>query len=496
MKSGIKNTRILVLLTLMSMISTFTKAQINIAFYPLEEQFNSYNLNPAFLNPQNRFTFSIFPMGGTSIGYNNQLVIRQLVTKFLSGGTTDQDYRDILKSMADRSSFNQSVESTLLSFTYRSDFGNFNFRVKENESFSISMKGSLTDFVIRTGIQTAEINQVQNLPAQALHYREYSLGYTLPGNHHRFTAGIRAKLYFGKGAFSSGLSGTIKKDGANYLLQAQGKVLISVPELNAFNTDGTLNSVSLFGGSKTISYLMNRGNPGFGVDLGFKYRITPALSVSASVIDLGKINWKSNLNSKDLVGQYRIAGSTVNSHVSSNGTELITKKFDNNSSISDSINNLFHITYDHSAFTTTLPVSAYAGLKYQVSPAMNINLMDKYVIINKMSYNSILASASMVVNKKLTVNAGYAVIGNSYFNIPVALLFKKDFGQIYVGTDNLAAFILPSISEFAGFTFGTCFYLFRKRDLSKPTDEYFPFFRPRKIKKRSNGLILKEYPES
>lgn len=491
---GSKNTRLLVLLATMSLYVLTGKAQTNIAFYPLEEQFNSYNLNPAFLNPEKRFTFSIFPMGGTSIGYNNQEVIRQLVSKFLSGRTTDSDYKDILNSFIDRSSFNQSFESSILSFTYRSVYGNFNFRIKENETLFASMNGPITDFITKSGLQQVKTGQVQNLPAQAIHYREYSLGYSLPNRNHRFTAGIRAKLYYGKAAFFSGLAGSINKEGSNYLLQTQGKVLISVPEIDQLNDDGTVSSIALFGGSNFTRYLTNNRNPGFGVDLGIKYQITPSLSYSMSLIDLGKINWNSNLNSKDILGKYLINGSDVTAKPNPDGSEIITRTF-SATSISDSIMNLFKTKRDQTSFTSNLPVSVYSGLKLQMSPFLNLNLLDRYVIIKNMNYNTLSLLVDFDVSKKLSVSTGYAIIANSYSNFPLAVLFKGNFGQIYLGTDNLTAFILPSMSEFAGLTFGACFYLFRERNLTEAPLKYLPFYKHRKIKTRRNGLLLKEYPD-
>lgn len=491
MKSGIKNIYVLVLVVILPFCFRSVNAQNNIAFYPLEEQFNASDFNPAFLNPENRFTFSIFPLGGTSLSYNNQKAIRDLVSKFISGSTTDQDYRDIFKSLAARPTFDQNFETTFLSFAYKSKLGNFDFRIKEHENFTISSKGSLSNFIFKNGIQHTEVGIFQDLPAQAIHYREYSIGYSLPSKNHRFTAGIRAKLYFGKGAFSSGLSGAIQNDGSDYSLQAEGKVLISVPEINTLNADSSLNSVSLFKGSKTITYLMNRGNPGFGIDFGFKYNIAPNLSFSGSVTDLGKINWRTNLNSKSFLGEYQIDGSTVTSQTMANGTEIITKKY-GEGAIIDSISNPFTISYDHSKFSLNMPVSVYTAIKYQFDSGINLNFTNRHVIIKNMSYNSMALTTDFDINKNLSVNTGYAIIENTYFNIPVAFLFKREFGQIYVGSDNLAAFFIPSISDFAGFSFGMCFYLFRKHKSEANYSKYFPFYKERKIRSNSKGLLIRD----
>jgi len=467
------------------------KAQSNMAFYPLEEQFNSSDFNPAFLNSREKFTFSIFPVGGSSIGYNNQEIIKELVLTSLHGITSDDEYKKVLQSITDRTSFNQNIESTLLTFTARTNIGFFNFRIKETQNFAAAVKGELTSFVFNKDIQSATIDRIQNLPAQAMHFREYSIGYSLPSQNHRFTAGIRPKIYFGKAAFFSGLSGSVQKDSANYMLRAGGKVKISIPMTQTPPT-GDANSALDLGGKNSLKYLMNSGNPGFGIDLGIKYKITSDLALSVSVMDLGKIEWKSNLNSKIFDGEYPISETKVTSNIIGDQTEIITKNFIN-SSFSDSISNIFKQGLDTTEFSSAMPVNLFAGIKYRLNPKVNISLVDRYLYLKNLKSNSFTLLAEFNVNKKLSVSAGYSVISNSYTNLPLAFLYKIDFGQFYIGTDNILSFIVPSISDYAGLTFGTCFYLFRNRNLSNSITEDYPFYEPKKPKRNSkNGLIWKE----
>lgn len=118
--------------------------------------------------------------------------------------------------------------------------------------------------------------------------------------------------------------------------------------------------------------------------------------------------------------------------------------------------------------------------------------MNRYVVRKDLNYNSSSVTANFKLHKNLTVNTGYAIIGDSFNNIPLAILFQGDFGQIYMGTDNLAAFLIPDLSDFAGFSFGTCFYLFKNRTIYKSASEHFPFYKVRKSSKGANGRILDE----
>lgn len=490
MKNGLNFKRKLVVLMLWTFMCSWAKAQPNLAFYPLEDQFNSFDYNPAFLTSREKFTFSIFPLAATTVGYNNQEVIRDMTSKFIDGVITNDDYKNAFNKMINQSSFLQNAESSLLSFTYRSKIGFFNFRIKDSEYFIATVEGGITKFIFKPEISSVIIDQIQTLRAQTSHYREYSLGYSYKSRNKRLTSGIRAKLYFGKFAFFSNISGSIQRDPGSlndYILKASGLVNISFPENTIKTPEGSKTTYG-FSNSKIRDYVFNTGNPGMGVDLGIKYQYTPELTLSISIIDLGKINWKSNLHTRKIDQEYELS----NYEISPNG-QTITKT--NLSSYSDTINfSLFSL--DSAAFSRPLPMSLYGGIKYQVNPGFSLSITDRYVVVKDLNYNSLSVSANFDVSKKLSISTGYSMIADSYFNIPLALLVRGNRGQFFLGTDNLTSIVFPSLGEFAGISFGACFYLFTRRDLSMKPSDLTPFYRPRKIiKRRNSGLIINERPE-
>lgn len=348
MRFDIKSAYPLLFLIIMSVIVLRSRAQTNMAFYPIDNQFNSSGFNPAFLTSKAQFTFSIFPLAGTNLAFNNQKEIRNLINTLLSGKNKDNEYIDIVKSMVNRSMFNQNFENELFAITYRSSFGFLNFRVRENLLFSASVKGSVSEFMILPETQSVIVDQVQSIPAQIIHYREYSIAYSMSPKNHKFTAGIRAKLYFGKSVFSSEIFGEIRNKTEFYALETWGKGYMSMPERATTKPDGTQTGIPDF--SNVGSYFMNSGNPGIGVDLGLKYKITPKLLVSMSVIDLGKIFWKTNLNSKIFDGEYRIKDKSITSQFDQ-GVEVISKTSDS-VSFTNSVSNVFNLSYVKSKFST------------------------------------------------------------------------------------------------------------------------------------------------
>ncbi len=494
MKYGYKYIQALILSAFMSLIALSAMGQANFAFYPIEDQFNSSSYNPAFLTSDSQFTFSMFPLAGMNLGYNNQKEIQQLVNKLLSGINEDAEYLELVRTMVDHSTYMQKLEADFLNFTYRSQKGFFNFRIRENISLSASLKGPVSRFMIKPEVPSIIVGQVQNAPILIIHYREYSLGYSSPVNHGALSWGVRAKLYYGKGAFSSTITGSVISEEGSHFLKTAGEGKMSIPVKEIENNDGTKTSVPNFSPSNIKDYLMNAGNTGLGFDLGVKYKITPKLTFSASMLDLGNIKWNTDLTSKDFDSESMLDTASYRSKFG-NGVETITKTSDS-ISFEDKFSQIFKTSKSQLPFATILPTTFYAGINYQLNPIVKLNLVDRFIRLKNFNHNSILASANFNLNNGITLSTGYSILGNSYLNIPLAILFKRNFGQIYIGTDNLFALAFPSGSEFSGITFGSCFYLFQKRNLYGAPNEYEPFHRPKKVKKvRNTGRILKEYPE-
>lgn len=126
------------------------------------------------------------------------------------------------------------------------------------------------------------LNTLENINMRLSAYHELAFGYgrELTG---RLTLGIRIKY----------LSGVTNLDlshvHGNYLTNMDSIYLSSQPFV--FNTSGK----GLFDGSADVlNTITNFKNHGLAIDLGGKYWITPDIEVSASLLDLGQINWKND----------------------------------------------------------------------------------------------------------------------------------------------------------------------------------------------------------
>lgn len=485
MKLKIKIKRIVVLLASMSVLFLSANAQSNLVFYHNHDQFNSSNFNPAFLTSQKKITISIFPLVGMSVGYNNQTVIKDMMSQSLTGKQTTEDYRDVFNSLVKMDLFLLHIENSLLSLGYNSEFGSFNFRIKENVQLIADFKGELSDFFMNPNYQTLLIGKPQFFAAEAIHYREYSLGYAKEIIKNKLSVGIRAKIYYGKSNLFSEVSGVIIERADTFYMQISGPMKLSVPA-NPQYQDEFLKDLNMTDNFNIGRYLTNTKNFGTGLDLGIKYKITPEIELSASVIDFGRINWKNNINTLIFNDEFPFPKQNVVPVIDENGVVTITKTTDK--PLADSIS--FRLKIDESAFSKPLPTTFYVGLQYQLNPTLNLGVVDGFTKVKNLNHNSFSLTTSFDVNKKLTLITGYSIFGNIYNNIPLALFYKWNSGQTYIGTDNVMSFLFPSVSEFSGITFGTCFYLFRNKVKYEEPPEFLPFYKEKKTRPGNKKWLL------
>ena len=177
MKTGLSAKRKFIILICLSILALFGRAQTNLALYHSKDQISSPAVNPAFLTDQKKFTFSIFPLSGMSVGYNDQHAVKSMLKDFLSGALDTAALKSVFNSLIKEDLFSQRFETSLISFGYNSGIGSFNFQINEIEQIRSSLKGDITEFLTKPAIQAVALNHPQILSADMVHYREYSLGY-------------------------------------------------------------------------------------------------------------------------------------------------------------------------------------------------------------------------------------------------------------------------------------------------------------------------------
>lgn len=277
------------------------------------------------------------------------------------------------------------------------------------------------------------------------HYREYAFGASkLMDNGGRL--GVKAKLLFGKLNTSSRSTDIgIETDETSFALNFDGDLLInsSLPIL-VDASNNRINNAELNPDFDPMQFALNRKNPGIAFDAGIIYPYSENITLSASIIDLGLIRWRSNLNTFEGSGRFQYAGFTGNINQSGGYFNNLTDAF------LDSIN--FAVTQQK--YTTFLPPRVIAGASYRVNSKISAGATFDAIFYRSKVIPSITLMAQAEPLQNIHFMASYNVQYYSYNNIGAGIVIGQNPVQFYLSTDNLMGIIWPMRSRTANVRIG------------------------------------------
>ena len=271
----------------------------------------------------------------------------------------------------------------------------------------------------------------------------------------KITVGARAKLYSSMLSFSStSNSGTFvtipSESGDNIYEHIVRNATINV------NTSGITSLSDLDTRTQVINKLLGRaffgGNLGIGVDLGATYEINEKWTTSASILDLGAIFHKKNVESYQVSGEYNLDGIELLFPPLGNGDSSLPY-YEN---LIDDIGAAFILDTIYNSYIQMRPVKMYASVKYNFGQAiggdktcncLKMGENQKYNQSIGFQYFSIIRpkgpqiAATLFYYHRLSdyfsVKATYSADSYSYSNVGLGLITNIKMVNFYIVADNL-----------------------------------------------------------
>jgi len=189
------------------------------------------------------------------------------------------------------------------------------------------------------------------------------------------------------------------------------------------------------------NYAFNKKNNGIAADIGINYKATDKLSFSASLLDVGAIQWTTavnNFKSTKPEAAFIYNGINLNLFIqdSSNTQKQLTQ-------LKDSIINTLNIDSTHNKYTTTLPAQIYIGANYHINPKNNAGILFYGQIFNQQLYPALSLSYNTHLGKWLAASASYSILKGSYNNIGLGIALNLSALQLYIANDNLLDALMP-----------------------------------------------------
>lgn len=370
------------------------------------------------------------------------------------------DDQSMLSKLKPLNFMSADYQHEILAFGFQSKKDYFSFNLTEKVGSRLAYSSDFmhllvngNDYFMQQGIDQGEEvpAKLDGLAIDAIHYREFGFGYSRKWTD-QFSAGLRAKVLQGLGSVDferSDLSLTTQPNNYELLLRANLLVNSSLPfvlqPIDSLGSDTDFN----FDDDKLVNYLTNTRNMGFAIDLGAEYKINDKFSVALSILDLGFINWKSDVENFAMNGEFEFTGIDFNDFF--NSDEDNDNSFDQ---VIDSIQGIFDIEETMSAYRTLMPAKLF------VSATFSPTTMHRFAVLARGEYYAETLHPSFGVSYNFQPvswfgsTLSYSVINRNYNN--VGLGFHVNLGplQLYTVVDNFLGAMRPHTVQTATVHFG------------------------------------------
>jgi hypothetical protein len=400
------------------------------------------NNNPAFI-PKYKLAIGL-PVSSVALFYsNNGFAYKDVYSKV--DDTVRADLSKLSRALKPKNYITQAMQIDLLRIGLRINsrlYVTFNSTAKVYNRIMIPK--NLTGIFINGNAPF--VGQTVNLSPQAesVTYLETAIGgaYKVDA---KLTIGARIKLLKGiTNITTQSSSMNLSVDNVNYALTASAGMDVRTSGINNFNQSG------FDFGSSFKNYLSNNG---YAIDLGATYKLQDRITLSASLLDIGRIHWKNNTYGYSLnpaKANYTFAGVDLGKILSGD------KSYEN--SIGDTISNRFKPKEGAiGSYNSPIPGKMYLSGMYEVKK----NFTAGAVFFAEKFRSRFSAGLTLGVNKHFgrvfSASGSYTITSNSYNNLGMGMSLNLSPVQIYFVGDNLLRMPLSG-SELNSFVNTTKFF--------------------------------------
>jgi hypothetical protein len=270
---------------------------------------------------------------------------------------------------------------------------------------------------------------ISNVKLTGQYYREYGLG---------FSGNVIKNLRIGaKFKILSGIA-SVSLDNKQFSLKVNSDSSQTVTTNATLGISGQQTLSRIFEGTGNFTtflsdYILNPViNSGIAFDLGAIYNLGKMFTFSASITDLGYINWTSELKSYSSQKTFKLQGITIADVTSQNFSidEMI-------GALKDSLKKNFIANDSPQPFRTNLPATILAGGSINLVPFFSFGVLSESRIYAGNLKQSFIFSGNFYAGRILSASLSYTLANSSYNNLGLGMAVKAGPVQIYLIADKI-----------------------------------------------------------
>ena len=444
--------------------------------------------------PDNRINIGLPVISSIYLRQQNTFLNPDILFDNTSNGVVFNT-NDFRNSLRNKNFLGADAAVDLFSFGIKIGKNYASFSVRERISARVTIPGDLLNFSF-TG--NADFDELDNgtldfspLDLRLNHYREYGISLNRKFKN-GFSAGVRLKYLYGMENV------TIRNNDLNWRTDPvtwdhniSGQIEAYSSGFAPLITNDQNDKLDIEDG-RISDYLLKRKNRGVGLDFGVGLQVTDKLNLSASVTDLGFINWKSyNKNFVSQQASFNYDGIFISEndiYADSTFTDSLEMAFND---LWESFKDEFEISENEDSYTSFLPARVYIGAEYDLFKnnlfAGSVGGLLQTEIYRGQFSPTLTLSYNQRVQNWLSASFSYSIIDWDYRNLGAGLAINSGPVQYYLVADNLLAsnrtefqfgsdsdvrIQYPSFSKNVHLHFGINVNLFRKNKEKKEGQDY------------------------
>lgn len=283
------------------------------------------------------------------------------------------------------------------------------------------------------------------------------LGLTAAYEFKGITLGAGAKFLYGFGDVSTSKSNaTFFTDPDVYQLRLQSDFVANTSSFlnyNSFDDYKIEFNPTDFGFDNMFS-----ANTGLAFDFGIDVDLGK-LKVAASIIDIGKINWKENVSNYTSNGTFEYDGIDF--------SNAITGGEANFGSVIDTLEQIFQVTENNTEYSTTIPQKIYFSAIYELTDMWQLGASFYNETYRENSSTGYSLGAQAKISDMISIGGNYSIYNENYANI--GLNATGNFGpvQLVLASDNVIGLFDLDNTKYTNFRVGLNLIFGKNKDRSE-----------------------------
>ncbi len=404
---------------------TIVNGQTGLSFYNLGgATFQNSQYNPVYI-PNGKFMLGLPVLSGIHLHYNNKHSYQEIF-RTTEAGNPKIDLQKIYRNMGVSNMVSTQVNISLLHMALRfKNGGSVSLFANERiETDFLYPQRAMDVLVNGNSVQYDKPINIGKIRFNGTHFREIGMGYTLYSKDLKLTVGTRIKYL--QGVFNASTPGnqqvSLRTDADTYELKG-----------NLSNASLRTSGIDILSGEEgdLLSHVLNSGNSGGAIDLGFHWEMSRYTAIAASITDLGFISWKTDIQN------YSLSDTTF----TYSGFDLKNPGSVENT-IKDSLINRFKIKKNEDTYTTLIGPKLFASHFYHINPQGEVVTSIGTRFIQGSFKTMVGIGYQHRLGNFFTGSINLTKLPQQFFNVGAAFAVKGGPAQLYVAADQVATWDL------------------------------------------------------